>query len=99
MADDCSRLRHFSDDELVSYFNVKYPQPNPWRLCHLASALHSALRGEHRPLPDVFAETARGNDQARSWQIDASPGGARQTEVLFELLGKLQKTWVSTTLG
>jgi len=59
MADDCSRLWHLSDSELVSYFNATYPQPKPWRLCHLepgtASALFSALRCKRQPLPDTLA--------------------------------------------
>ncbi|EJK59113.1 hypothetical protein THAOC_20704, partial [Thalassiosira oceanica] len=59
MADDCSRLWHLSDSELVSYFNATYPQPQPWRLCHLepgtASALFSALRCKRQPLPDTLA--------------------------------------------
>ena len=28
MADDCSRLWHLNDSQLVAYFNVKYPQKN-----------------------------------------------------------------------
>ena len=31
MADDCSRLWHLPDDELVAYFNAHY-LPRPWRL-------------------------------------------------------------------
>jgi hypothetical protein len=35
MADDCSRLWHLTDSHLLAYFNLHYPQPNTWKLCHL----------------------------------------------------------------
>ena len=43
MADDCSRLWHLSDTELLSYFDSHYPQPTPWQLCHPRTAMLSAV--------------------------------------------------------
>lgn len=43
MADDCSRLWHLSDTELLNHFNLHYPQSLPWTLCRLRPAMHSAL--------------------------------------------------------
>jgi hypothetical protein len=31
MADDMSRLNHLSESDLLSYFNARYPQNQPWR--------------------------------------------------------------------
>ena len=62
MADDCSRLWHLSDEELVAYFDATYPQPKPWRICRLApgtaTALFSALRCERQPLPEILGGVA-----------------------------------------
>ncbi len=33
MADDCSRLWHLSDTQLLTHFALHYPQTKPWRLC------------------------------------------------------------------
>ena len=43
MADDCSRLWHLTDSQLLTYFNSKYPQRKPWRMCRLRSAMSSAV--------------------------------------------------------
>jgi hypothetical protein len=43
MADDCSRLWHLSDSQLLHYFNSKYPQKRPWQICPLRPEMHSAL--------------------------------------------------------
>ena len=43
MADDCSRLWHLTDSQLLSYFNSTYPQPSSWQLRHLRPAMLSAL--------------------------------------------------------
>jgi hypothetical protein len=43
MADDCSRLWHLSDSQLLAHFNVHYPQPLSWRMCHLSVKMNSAL--------------------------------------------------------
>ena len=58
MADDCSRLWHLADQELLDYFESTYPQSKPWRLCRLnadtASAIHAALLCQRRSLPDAI---------------------------------------------
>lgn len=43
MADDCSRLWHLSDEELLTHFNSTYPQADSWQLVHLDSVMKSAL--------------------------------------------------------
>jgi len=43
MADDCSRLWHLSDSQLLAHFDALYPQTQPWRLVHLRNEMHSAL--------------------------------------------------------
>ena len=35
MADNCSRLWHLTDDELLTYFNSTYPQLRSWNMFHL----------------------------------------------------------------
>jgi hypothetical protein len=63
MADDCSRLWHLTDDELLTYFAFHYPQSEPWQLCHLRpemiSSLISALR-KQRPAPESLLSTVIG---------------------------------------
>ena len=57
MADDCSRLWHLSDSQLLAHFNCKYPQPRPWQLVHLRSGMHSTLTKallQQRPAPQLF---------------------------------------------
>jgi hypothetical protein len=57
MADDCSRLWHLSDAQLVSHFNLHYPQTACWRLVHpkpvMLSSVTSAMR-RRRPEPASF---------------------------------------------
>jgi hypothetical protein len=47
MADDCSRLWHLTDAELLSHFEFHYPQTASWRLVHpppvMLSSVTSAL--------------------------------------------------------
>lgn len=63
MADDLSRLWHLSDDELLSHFSHTYPQPRPWKLCHLTnemlSATISSLRNKTWRLEQLVAAHAR----------------------------------------
>jgi len=57
MADDCSRLWHLSDSQLLAYFNSMYPQKRPWKLVHLRPEMHSALTlalQKQRPEPLSF---------------------------------------------
>ena len=66
MADDCSRLWHLTDRQLVSYFNSRYPQRTSWRLHHLRPEMSSAL---------ISALSSRRSCPA-SWspQADGMPG-------------------------
>ena len=43
MTDDCSRLWHLTDSQLIAYFNVTYPQPKSWKILHLRPEMHSVL--------------------------------------------------------
>jgi hypothetical protein len=57
MADDCSRLWHLSDAELLTHFELHYPQTASWRLAvprpAILSSTTSALH-RHRPEPASF---------------------------------------------
>jgi hypothetical protein len=63
MADDCSRLWELSDDALLTHFRSRYPQTEPWQLCHLRpemlSSLISALH-KRRPEPASLLSTVIG---------------------------------------
>jgi hypothetical protein len=61
MADDASRLWALSDAQLLTHFNVHYPQDRSWTLHHLPSATNTALTGalfRRRP-PTGFLGNAR----------------------------------------
>jgi hypothetical protein len=57
MGDDASRHWDLSDNDLLTHFNLSYPQPSPWQLYHLNSTLLSAvtsmLRRKRSP-PESF---------------------------------------------
>ena len=97
MADDCSRLWHLPDEAFVSYFNDRYPQARPWQLCHLnpdtASAIHSALRCERRPLPELVGALAPAS-QTEPWQVQVPPSAHGRRKQLYEQLGRRPKSWV-----
>ena len=48
MADDCSRLWHLNDQQLLTHFNFHYPQSKTWQLCHLSSEVLSSLESALR---------------------------------------------------
>ncbi len=60
MADDASRLWHLTDDELLTHFNVRYPQASRWQLWTLEPATNSALIGSlfRRPPDHAFLHNA-----------------------------------------
>ena len=43
MADDCSRKCNLTNDELLTYFNLKYTQPVSWKILHLRPEMNSVL--------------------------------------------------------
>ena len=43
MADDCSRKWNLTDDELLTYFNFRYPQTKSWQLRRLRPEMNYAL--------------------------------------------------------
>ena len=109
MADNCSRLWHLDDKELLDYFESTYPQSKPWRLCHLdadtASAIHAALLCQRRPLPDAAPASlpCEGTDRAQlakpgcPWHLQASPAAHGHRKRLFETLGKRRNSWVTAS--
>ena len=108
MADDCSRLWHLDDQELLDYFESTYPQSKPWRLCHLdaetAAAIHAALLCRRCPLPDaVPAPLCKGTGHAQpakpggAWHLQASPAAHGHRKRLFETLGKRRNSWVTAS--
>lgn len=57
MADDCSRLWHLTDSDLLAHFALHYPQETPWQVLPLRppmlSALISALHKKRPALPSL----------------------------------------------
>ena len=109
MADDCSRLWHLDDQELLDYFESTYPQSKPWRLCRLnadtASAIHAALLCQRCPLPDTIPAPPSCEEGGRaqpakpgsSWHLQASPAAHGHRKRLFETLGKRRRSWVTAS--
>ena len=56
MADDASRLWHLTDAELLTHFEIRYPQESRWQLWTLAPDTNSALIGAlfRRPPDHAF---------------------------------------------
>ena len=86
MADDCSRLWHLSDSDLLAYFDVTYPQSEPWQICHLepesASALLSALSCSRQPLPEMSSAPAPESANMNASTISVPPStSAQQTSL------------------
>ena len=104
-ADDCSRLWHLDNKELLAYFESTYPQRKPWRLCRLnadtASAIHAALLCQRCPLPDAIpaptTDRAQHGTPGSSWHLQASPAAHGHRKRLFETLGKRRNSWVTAS--
>jgi hypothetical protein len=84
MADDCSRLWRLTDAELISHFNLTYPQTGSWRLAipkpEMLSSVTCALRRQ-RPAPASFLlapapTTARGSSGKPFATISSSTLGS-----------------------
>jgi hypothetical protein len=77
MADDCSRLWHLTDTELLVYFNAKYPQSEPWQMRHLNSRMNSALiaslQCKRQPPQETFHEPEAAPICGKSGASSASP--------------------------
>jgi hypothetical protein len=43
MADNCSRLWHLNDQQLLTYINSQFPQDEPWKIYRLRPPMNSAL--------------------------------------------------------
>jgi hypothetical protein len=53
MADDASRLFHLNDTELLTHFDLTYPQTQPWRMLHPSSNMLSSVSSAlHRKRPE-----------------------------------------------
>ena len=58
MADDASRLWHLNDHQLLTHFNLYYPQASPWQLLAVTPSVNSALTGalfKQRPAREFHA--------------------------------------------
>ena len=59
MADDCSRLWHLTDSQLLAHFNSTYPQAQPWQIVQLRpemlSSLISALQRQRPALDSLLS--------------------------------------------
>ena len=109
MADDCSRLWHLDNQELLAHFESTYPQSKPWRLCRLnadtASAIHAALLCQRRPLPEAMPALppreeeghAQPTKRGGAWHLQASPAAHGHRKRLFETLGKRRNSWVTAS--
>lgn len=80
MADDCSRLWHLSDEQLLSHFNTNYPQKEPWQICHLRpemlSALTSALCCVRQPPQAILGEQSPVTTSGASGNPSVLPMGS-----------------------
>jgi hypothetical protein len=87
MADDCSRLWHLSDLELLTHFDRTYPQTASWRLVHptpeLLSSVTCALHRRRPELASFLQEpmptTTLGSSGPASATISWSTRGLRTT--------------------
>ena len=63
MADDCSQLWHLTDEQLLTHFNLHYPQSLLWQQCTLWPemnfALLSALQREQQPLESFLLQLTK----------------------------------------
>ena len=82
MADDCSRLWHLSDSELLTYFNSHYPQTQSWQMLHLRPEMNSALISclhRKRSLPELYLpEIAKDRELGTSGVRFAPPSMSTQ---------------------
>ena len=95
MADDCSRLWHLTDTELLQHFNSNYPQAQPWQLVPLRpemlSSLISALQKERQEprsyLRGLVNKTSTGkygkNSLPTTTSIATSENKPKQSSFLF----------------
>ena len=76
MADDCSRKWNLSDSQLVHYFNINYPQPTSWQLCHLTPEMHSALTSclhRKRSKPELYLREPKKHSQPGPFGVRFAP--------------------------
>ena len=96
MADDCSRLWHLTDTQLLTHFNLQYPQNLPWKQCTLRPemnfALLSALQRKRQPLESFRLQLQKWKHGGSSGWQNAPSGKLTQykTPVLQTLPTTLQ---------
>ena len=101
MADDCSRLWHLDNEELLEYFDRAFSQAVPWQIRHLLPAMHDALNSAllcRRAPPDVLdailkpvTEPDAGFPQGWGLPESAASHGLRQR--LYERIALRPKSW------
>ena len=83
MADACSCLWHLSDSELLTHFNLHYPQTQSWTMRHLRPEMNSALISclhRKRSLPESYLpEIEKGKELGTSGVRFAPPSMSTQT--------------------
>ena len=101
MADDCSRLWHLSDKELLEYFDRTYPQAVPWQIRHLSPAMQESLNAAllcTRAPPDTLDEVLRPVDESddgfpQGWELPVSAASHGFRQRLYEQFALRPKSW------
>ena len=101
MADDCSRLWHLSDAELLEYFNLTYPQAVPWQIRDLSPAMQHALNSAllcKRAPPEALDGILRPVDKSdagfpQGWGLPVSAASRGLHQRLYEQFATRPKSW------
>lgn len=107
MADDCSRLWHLSDDEMLEYFDRTYPQTEPWQIRHLSPAMDGALNSAllcKRAPPGDLAQVLRPTDKSdvgfpQDWNLAVSPASHAMRQRMYQYFATRPKSWTTKTTG
>jgi len=101
MADDCSRLWHLTDKELLEYFNRTYPQAVPWQIRELSPAMHEALNSAllcKRAPPEALDVVLKPVDESdtgfpQGWELPVSAASHGFRQRLYEQFALRPKSW------
>jgi len=101
MADDCSRLWHLTDKELLEYFNRTYPQAVPWQIRDLSPAMHEALNSAllcKRAPPEALDVVLKPVDESdagfpQGWELPVSAKSHGFRQRLYEQFALRPKSW------
>ena len=96
MADDCSQLWHLMDEQLLTHFNLHYPQNLPWKQCTLRPEMNftllSTLQRKRQPLESFLPQLQKQKHGGSSgWQnVPCGKLTQSKTPVLHTLPATLQ---------